>query len=329
MKKGHLTDLERDRIAIYLQQGLSHRQIGLQLDRHNSTISEEINKNKGPDGTYYPSLAQKKADQRISTANSANSRKKPGVWNYVKEKLIESWSPDQISHRIEADTNHYVCAETIYRYIYASENKHLTLWVYLRRKQPKRVKKRGRKVQKSRLKNRVFIGQRELAANQRSVPGHWETDLMEGSRREKDCVSVSCDRKTRYILLTKVNSKSAQDKTESLINQLGKFPSWLKRTITSDNGLEHTRHEQISKELNIKYYFCHPYSSWERGTVENSIGLLREFLPKKKSLRQISQRDLNLLSIILNNRPRKSLGYLTPQEAMIKEINARSVGIRY
>jgi len=329
MEKGHLNNLERDQIAIYLHQGLSHRQIGLKLNRHHSSISEEIKKNKGPDGKYYPSLAQKISDQRISKTNSMNASKKPGVWNYVKEKLVESWSPDQISHRIEADTGHYVCHETIYRHIYSSEYKDLTLWVYLRRKQPRRSRKRGRKVQKHRIKNRIFIDAREEQANLRTVPGHWETDLMEGTRKDKDCVSVTADRKTRYVLLAKLNSKSAQEKAESLLNQLSSLPSWLRKTMTSDNGLEHTKHENIAKKLRLKYYFCHPYSSWERGMIENTIGLLREFFPKKKSLRQVSQRDLNLISIILNNRPRKSLGYLTPQEAMMKEINSRSVGIRY
>lgn len=316
----HLTIGDREKIYLYLNLSYSKRKIAGMLNRNHTVILREIANNQDEYGNYLPHQAQIKADERKSNANRINATKDERIWRYVKDKLVCGWSPEQISNRIEKDIGDYVCPETIYNYIYAKENKHLTLWVYLRRKKKRRSKKEGRRVQKEKLKNRVFLEERPKEANLRLKAGHWETDLMEGKRINKDCVSVTVDRKTRYVLLAKSKDKSSHEKKKTLIDQLTKFLPNFRRSITCDNGSEQALHEEIAQKLKLKIYFCHPYSSWEKGLVENTIGLIREYLPKKTSLEHITQRDLNLIANRLNSRPRKCLGFKTPKEAILKEL---------
>ena len=215
--KGHLTIADREKIYLYLNQGFSKRRIARELKRNHSVILREIRNNQDENGNYLPHQAQNKASERKSQTSKINAGKDEIIWRYVKDKLVSGWSPEQISNRMKRDINKYACVETIYNYIYAHKNKDLTLWVHLRRGKKKRTRKKGRKTQSEKLKNRVFLEERPLEANQRKVAGHWETDLMEGKRINKDCVSVTVDRKTRYVLLSKSKNKTSAEKKRTMI----------------------------------------------------------------------------------------------------------------
>ena len=319
--RGQLKDTEREKIYLYLNQGLSIRDIGKRIKRDHTVVSREIIRNKDPNGVYSPSRANEKAVERKSKANKANPLKNPYILRYVKSKLQDGWSPEEISGRIRIDIPLFsVSTEAIYQYIYKPENKRMELWVYLRRRRPKRMKKGNRKVNREIIPNRVFIDERPEAVNNRENVGHWETDLMEGKRVTKDVVSVQVERKSRFLVLGKMPNKSSLEKVKVVVSRLEKLPPWMRKSITFDNGSENTKHEKIGKKLNSKTYFCHAYHPWEKGTVENTIGLMREYLPKKTSLSVITQRDLNLVAELLNSRPRKCLGFKTPYEVFYNEL---------
>jgi len=317
MGRGHLNEQEREQIFLGLSHGLSQREIGRRLDRDHTVVSREIERNKGPDGRYRPFPARQQATARIRQANCFNPRKGERVFRYVREKLADCWSPEQIAGRITQDVPELsISHETIYQYIYQPENRKLSLWVWLRRASPKRRKKSGRRVQREIIPNRIFIEHRPAEIAARKEIGHWESDLMLGTRETTNAVSVTVERKTRYLLVSKLTNKTAQAKQESLMSDFAHFPQRLCRSITVDNGTEHAHHQAISQALRLPIYFCHPYAAYERGTVENTIGLMRQYLPKKMSFANLSQRELTIIAGLLNHRPRKCLGFLTPAEVL-------------
>lgn len=320
---------ERETIFLGLAKGKSIRVIAEEVKRSHATVSREISRNKGPDGHYRPFVAQDESVKRKSLANSQNPRKDPRVLRYVKDKLELNWSPDQISGRMKLleIPGLSVSNETIYRYIYDKENRNLSLWVYLRRCRPRRSSWHNRKPQKEHIPNRIFIDERPECVNSRLEYGHWETDLVMGTKVAKDAISVSVERKARYTLLSKVATASSEEKTAAIVNSMADLPSWLRKSMTFDNGSENAGHENIRSILRLATYFCHAYSSWERGTVENTNGLIRQYFPKKTSFADITQRDLNLVAQLLNDRPRKILGYETPYEVFFRELNG-AVGFR-
>jgi len=315
----HLSCEEREKIFLLSNQGETLREIGRQLGRDHSVISRELERNDGPNGVYSPAKAQQVALLRRSQANSRNPLKDERIFRYVNEKLPLDWSPEEISGRIKIDLpGKSISYETIYKHIYRKENRPQTLWAYLRRHRPKRQKKRDRHVKREAILNRVFIDQRPSEVDERKRVGHWESDLVLGRRETKEVASVTVERKTKYVVIAKMNRPSAVEKKQALISGLSKFPPWLRKSITFDNGFENACHEEVSYELQIETYFCHPYSSFERGTVENTNGLIRQYLPKKISFKNVTQREMNLIASNLNDRPRKKLGYLTPAEAFQK-----------
>ena len=322
--KGHLTIDEREKIYLHINKGLGPREIGRIISRDHGVVSRELERNKGPDGKYSPNIAEDLALKRRTEANTLNPRvKDEGIWDKVKKKLQEGWSPEQIAGRLKLKNNDQtvISPETIYQYIYREDNKNLKLWVHLRQNQPKRRKREGRKVKKEIVPNRIFIDERPAIINEREEIGHWESDLIIGKNDERDAISVNTERKTKFVVLSKLLNKTAKEKKEKTITSLGKLPPWLRKSITYDNGSENAKHEEINTALNLKSYFCYAYHSWEKGTVENTNGLLREYFPKRSSFQNLEQRDLNLVATILNNRPRKCLGYQTPYEVLSKELS--------
>jgi len=318
----HLSCEEREKIFLLSSHGKTKREIGRQLGRHHTVISRELERNHSPNGIYSPAQAQRTSLLRRSQANSRNPLKDERIFRYVKEKLLEDWSPEEISGRIKLDLpGKSIGRETIYAHIYRKENRHLGLWVYLRRHRPRRQPKHSRKVRRETIPNRIFIDQRPSEINDRKRIGHWESDLLLGSRETREAASVTVERKTNYVVIAKLNRPSATEKQASLVAGLKKFPPWLRKSITFDNGLENACHEEVSRELQVETYFCHPYSSFERGTVENTNGLIRQYLPKRSSFKNVTQREVNLIASYLNNRPRKKLGYLTPAELFQKSLS--------
>lgn len=326
MGYSQLSESDRELIFLGREKGKSIRMIAKEIGRNPATVSRELNRNKDPDGLYKPSSAQMLSKERRILANSQNHRKDPRVLNYVREKLILNWSPEQTAGRMKLDIPGFsISPETIYQYIYAKENRSLGLWVYLRRCRSRRSSWHERKPQKEKIPNRIFIDTRPRYVDQRLEYGHWETDLVLGTRTTRDAISVTVERRARYTILSKVKTASKEEKTRTTIESMGSLPPWLRRSITFDNGSENFGHEEIEKALRLSGFFCQPYSSWQIGTVENTNGLLRQYFPKRTSLADVTQRDLNLVATLLNDRPRKTLGYKTPYEVFSREL---SVAVR-
>ncbi len=312
-----LTNEEREEIAIGLELGHTFSSIAEALGRHKSTISREIARNlpAARNVRYRANRAQKRADERKKASHKKERLKSPQIREYVEEKLKIGWTPEQIEGRLPMDhpelsTNY----ESIYQWIYAQRR---DLIECLPRGHRKR-RKRGSAKNKGcvRVPNRVMIDRRPIEVEERKEPGHWEADTAV-SRQSKAAVAVVHERKSRYCKLTQMESKSAQNMQNAVILSLSDMPDELRKTITYDNGTENASHETINAVLNTASYFCRPYHSWEKGGVENNIGLIRRFYPKKTDWSLISQDDLNIIEYRLNTRPRKCLGFRTPQEVFV------------
>lgn len=329
----HLSLTERVEIYALFCQGISLRDIAKKIDRDVGTISRELSRNKSRcDLPYIPTKAHENATKRAVKQRSKAPLKNPEIYLYVREKLRdEEWSPEEIGGRIKLDKPGLsVCHETIYQYIYG-KGKTDQLWKHLemQRKKRKHIKSRGVREEKkvSKIPGAVSILERSSCVNKRKTEGHLETDLMEGTRQEKTVLSVEVFRKTRYTQLTKLPNKKAKTKQKAMVKKLKmvrsleKSQSPILRSITTDNGSENTNHMQISKTLKTDIYFCQPYHSWEKGTVENTIKRMRRFIPKRTPLSQFTNIQIQWLENKLNNTPRKCLGYQTPNEAFAKEVN--------
>ena len=313
-KYKHLTEEERDMIAVFRAKGISFSGIAQKIGRHKSTICRELNRNAPSvhKGYYLSHKAQERADNRWAITHKRERLKSREVRKYVEDRLKKGWSPEIIAGRISIDkTGESISHEAIYQYIYEEKKE---LIAYLVRRHRKRMEKgHSRKHQKSHIPNRVSISERPEVVNKRKRIGDWENDLMV-SRQSTSVLNVLADRKSRYALITKLAQKTAEVTKWSVIRALIKYPA---QTITYDNGSENTKHEEINKILDIKSYFCNPYHSWEKGTVENTIGLIRRWLPKKTDLAQISETEIMKIQKWLNNRPRKCLSYKTPLEVFV------------
>lgn len=329
----HISLEERVRLFTLQQQGVSLREIARLIDRDVGTISRELKRNKSRvDHDYFPTKAHENAVKRSVNQRTKAPLKNPETYLYVREKLrSENWSPEIISGRIKIEKPHLsICSETIYQYIHGKGKKH-TLWRYLEQHHKRRRIQSGRKVQKqycqSKIPGAISIDMRLKRANNRSQVGHFETDLMEGRRSQRTALSVAVDRKTRHTSLGKVKNKTALEKQKVLTFQLKSLQSLKKsdepivRSVTADNGSENTNHDQISKDLNIKFYFCHPYHSWEKGTVENTIKRVRRYIPKGTSIKRLKDSQIQWVENRINNTPMKVLKYMTPNEAMEGESN--------
>lgn len=313
----HLALCEREMIFLYQGQGKSTREIGRLLGRNHRTIAREIKRNSH--SQYLPSLAQKLACDRRKESKTGKLSD-PTLKHYIIGKLGKHWSPEQIAGRLRLKVPSLsISFESIYQFVYAKENRSLKLWDFLRRRHPKRQLFQQRKVKVRSIPNRVFIENRPLKATLRKEAGHWETDNMEGLKKIPGAVSVNVERKSHLTRLFKLTNKQAEEKSNSLITQFDSWPRNLVKTLTMDNGTENYEHEKVTQALGCKTYFCHPYHAWEKGTVENTIGLVRQYFPKRTDLSGITQADLNWVAWELNNRPRKILGFYTPSEILYKD----------
>jgi len=326
----HLSNEEREKIFLLNGRGKGQREIGEILGRDHRTIGRELERNSlrsiGDSNPSIPLYSPSKAED-LAEERRRNSKVKklddPSLRNFVINKLNRGWSPEQIAGRLKLKAeNASVSHETIYQFIYAKENKHLRLWEFLRRRYPKRRKKYDRKVKRSKrleIPNRTLIDQRPEEASHRAKIGHWETDLIEGKKSSKDVISIEVERRSRYTMLTKLENKEALPKMNALNRNLGKLPSSLVKSITFDNGKENYYHQEVADNLSCRTFFCNPYHSWEKGTVENTGGLVRQYLPKGTDLSTIEKPELSYIAKELNDRPRKVLNFSTPREVIRKE----------
>ena len=322
-KYKHITYEERYALAIYLRDGLSYRDISLKLGRSPNTWSYEVKANGGSRNNYSPQLAQLSASLRKWEINSINPAKEPRVWDFVLEKLKKRFSPEQISKDIVKwhlkDPTMRISYETIYAFINSEEGKEMGLHKFLRHKRLRKQRKIGMRAlspKKAKIPNRVSIRERPEIVNLKGRFGDWESDLMEGKRHSKACLSVQKERLSQYIILAKVADKTAAENVRAITKSLREFPSELCRTITYDNGSENVSHNLVNSILKTRSYFCDTYAAWQKGSVENGIGLVRDYLPKGTDLTEINDIELKRIQDELNDRPRKCLGWKTPREVL-------------
>ena len=327
----HLELEERERLYALREQGKSLRTIAKLLKRSQSTLSRELQRNIKYGREYFkneylPCKAQKLAEKRSQKQRCKAPLKNPETFVYVRKHLREDgWSPEIIAGRISIDhPDLSICHETIYQYIYAKRTKSrgMDLEQYLTLKRKKRMKQNGRSVRRhSKIPEAVSIDLRPKAVQKRKQLGHWETDNVIGKQTDKTALSVTVERKTRFTIITKLQDRTAATKTAALITRLAAYRT---ETLTTDNGAENTNHQQIALSLGLAMYFCHPYHSWEKGTVENTNGRIRRYIPKSVSIDPLSDAYIAGLEKKFNRTPRKCLQYKTPYEMMQKLHGATS-----
>jgi IS30 family transposase len=314
-----LTLAEREEISRAVVAGRSIRSIAASLGRAPSTISREIERNGGQ-GCYRANQAEQAAWDRACRPKACKLTKNRTLAHIVADKLQAQWSPEQIAGWLRrtypGDENHQVSHETIYRSLFIQARGALKkeLLAHLRRT---RVMRRSRHhTQKTdnhgRITDAVSISERPATAEDRAVPGHWEGDLLFGSKNSQ--IATLVERHTRYAMLVKVARKDTETVINALIKNARKLPQELYQSLTWDRGKEMADHKRFTLATDIKVYFCDPQNPWQRGTNENTNGLLRQYFPKGTDISAYSQSKLNAVARKLNDRPRKTLNYETPAE---------------
>ncbi len=314
-----LTISEREEISRGIVAGQSFRAIAASLDRAASTVSREVNRSGGR-RDYRANQADQAAWQRAHRPKRCKLVQNRALAGIVAKKLQLNWAPEQIAGWLKRtyadDENYRVSHETIYRSLYIQARGALKkeLLQHLRRK---RAMRRSRHhTQKTddhgRITDAVSISERPASVEDRAVPGHWEGDLISGTNNSH--IATLVERRTRYVMLAKLNGKDTETVINALIRQAHKLPKELYKSLTWDRGKEMADHQRFSLATDIEVYFCDPKSPWQRGSNENTNGLLRQYFPKGTDLSVHSQAKLNAVARQLNERPRKTLEYYSPAE---------------
>ena len=289
--------------------GNSQTKIAKFLGVHRSTVSRELKRNQGKKG-YRPNQAHEFA---VGRSKRKNFRIKPEQWKEVKERLEFDMSPEQISNDLKKD-NIKISHERIYQYIYADKRHGGDLHLHLRCQKTYR-KRTGSYDRRGKIPNAVSIDERPKEVEKRERLGDWEGDTIVGNRH-KGAVVTLVDRKSGYLLMGQLKKREALLAANMAILLLNSVP--YVETLTVDNGKEFSKHEKIDEETGVDTYFAHPYSSWERGTNENTNGLIRQYLPKSRRLDNVRDDEIIFVMHRLNHRPRKRLGYRTPHEVFFE-----------
>jgi transposase, IS30 family len=322
-----LTAEERETIGLMIAAGHNDKQIGDHLDRHRSTIGRERRRHANRDGSYRPLTAQKRAEQTARTTH-ARPRKlsQPGpLRDFVVTNLKQRWSPEEIAGRLRHehpdDPVMRVCPETIYQSLFVQARGSLKreLTTYLRTQRQRRKPRTSHRTTASgqgKLLDTIPISQRPAEAEDRAVPGHWEGDLIIGANNAS-AIGTLVERSTRFVMLIHLpGRRTAEEFYQAITPTIAELPEELRRSLTWDNGKEMGMHKQIAIEAGIDIYFADPHSPWQRGSNENTNGLLRQYFPKGTSLRRYGPDDLAAVARQLNGRPRKTLEWRTPAEAL-------------
>lgn len=318
MKYKQITAADREIIEVLLSENYSTSQIAKKLGFNRSTICREIKNRSNPKG-YSAFTAQCNYEDCRKRCVKVRKLGNSTTQNYVYEKLTAGWSPEQISGRMKLEQRvDYVCHETIYNFIYTNPVwKKDSMYQYLRLGKKKRVSWKGRKTHKSKIPNRVSIHKRPKIVEKRKELGHYEGDSVIYPYGK--VINTLNELKTGRVIFTLLPDKTAKETEQAMIYQLNLEDK--PKTVTIDNGTEFTNHQGITKQTGVKVYFADPYSSWQRGSNENCNMLLRGFLPKKHNINNLKQEELDEIAEELNNRPRKRLGYKTPNEAYFEEVS--------
>ena len=309
-----ITSGERYMLSAWRMQGLNQSEIARQLGRHRSTISRELKRNSSAsDGRYRVDTADERARGRRSRSRR-NQQFTPEQLHQVEALLAKEWSPEQISGCLRERDDLSISHETIYRHIWHDRAHGGQLYRQLRGARKQRRKRYQRYDSRGRLAGKRHISERPVAAENRSQAGHWEIDTVMG-HGNKHCIVSLVDRKTGYLAIGKLTARTTEqtaNRTIALIRKSG-LPF---HTITADNGTEFHTYKEIEKATGVKFYFATPHHSWERGTNENTNGLIRQYLPKRTSMAKLTQQQCNVIAEKLNNRPRKRHDYKTPKEML-------------
>jgi IS30 family transposase len=304
MNYKHLSQVERYQIYALMKAGHDQTQIARLLDRHKSTISREISRNRGLKG-YRPKQAC-----AIATKRSEKCRNAATVPPWVAEQaaclLKLQWSPEQIAGKLP------VSHETLYRHVYSDKARGGTLWKNLRCQKQKRKRYAGGRDRRGQIPHRRPLSDRPVHIELRKQVGHWECDTVIGANH-KGAIVTMVERKSGFSVIVKVSQKTSELVSRAIIEGLRPYMVRV-ITLTYDNGKEFAGHIQIDQALNSTSYFARPFASWERGSNENFNGLLRQYVPKKRSLNTVTEDEITMIQNRLNNRPRKRLGFKTPAE---------------
>lgn len=318
---GQLSLEERCEIARLQAAGCSRRAIAQALGRDPSTIGRELKRNTDRDAGYRPAKAQSKADQRCWKGSRLDRDER--LRKEVLALLAQGWSPEQAAGWLGAKAGRRVIShETIYRFIYAQMRRSNDgAWRnYLPRAKARRGRRGGKGGSSVKtFKHRVSIEERPRSATSRRTPGHWEADLMAFSKTGQNLL-LAIERKTRFILLARQPAKRSESVIARLKRWLAPLPPALRRSMTFDNGTEFALHHRLGASLGLKTFFCDPHSPWQKGGVENAIGRLRRFLPRKTDLALLPARQIRDAARRYNTTPRKSLGWKTPAEAFFQHL---------
>jgi IS30 family transposase len=318
MSYTQLTREQRYQIYALMKAGHNQSRIAILVGCHKSTISRELRRNRGLKG-YRPYQADELAYDRQCAAYRARIAWQ--TWQQVERLLRQDWSPEQITGRLKLEQQPTVSHECIYLYIYAEKRRGGTLHRHLR-SQKKQRKRYSGYIRRGQIPNRISIDKRPQIVARKSRFGDWEADTIVGARHKGGILSI-VERKSKLTRLRKLATKGAAEMKDNAIVLLAPLANRV-HTITVDNGKEFCEHELIAAGLQARLYFAHPYSSWERGLNENTNGLVRQYFPKKYEFGRITDQDLQQVEDLLNNRPRKTPGYRTPNEVFFKQ---RSVAL--
>ncbi len=315
----HLSVYEREEISRGLSQGLSLRKIASHLGRSASTISREVSRNSNV-VTYRAAQAERRALRlRQKARRSIKINKIDRLRKFIIAHLHKRWSPEQIAVKLKIlyprDMSMNISHESIYAYLYVQPRGALKkeLSSLLRQKHKNR-RPRKERIQSCPIQNYISIDQRPPEVNARRIAGHWEGDLIMGASNQS-AIGTLVERTTRKVLIFKLEKKDAKSAREAFEKAFKKLPTHMKKSLTYDHGQEMAQHNKFTQRTKIQVYFAHPHSPWQRGTSENTNMLIRDFFPKGTDFKEVSSRELTKVQNLLNDRPRKTLNWKTPNES--------------
>jgi IS30 family transposase len=313
-----LTLAEREELSVGLLLGWSYREIAVHLQRSPSTVSREVRRNAAGI-VYYRAVAAQGRAQRRRSARRRRLDRDPRLRRWVFNRLRRCWSPEQIAQRLRAgfvhDTSMRLSHEALYTYLYVLPRGALRreLLGYLRQHRKRRRPRSRGQDRRGQIPEMISIEERPATVADRTVPGHWESDLIMG-RNNQTALGTLVERTTRTVLLVPLKAKDAANVRRALARRMKTLPRQMRRSVTHDRGKEMAEHRLFTRDTQIQVYFAHPQSPWERGTNENTNGLIRQFFPKGTDFSQVSRYRISKVQHLLNGRPRKVLNWQTPYE---------------
>jgi len=320
MSYTHLTEKDRYVISHLRLAKFSLREIARRLGRHHTSISREIKRNRSkycPDAVYWYQYSQPVADKRVHQARHFRKQKHLSLVKYVKERLRLDWPPEAISARLKldypGDKRMRISHETIYRWAYLDASQNGDLHTHLRRRHKKRRRQKRYGSGRRFIPGRVSIDQRPPIVETRERFGDWEGDTMEGAKGTGG-IATHVERKSRYLVAAKLADKKAASMNTQSIKAFWRIPRKMRQTLTVDNGKEFSQFKEFEAKTGLRVYFADPYAAWQRGTNENTNGLLRYYFPKGIDFHTVTEEELGLIIKKINHRPRKCLNYQTPHE---------------